>query len=172
MGCWIHVPSKKNKSMLWKDTTLRFLQELMVQQNYCVCIYLEINTFTGQGANGSETNLHTREACYLFPRTWKGAHYWTVMKELLGSVQFSSVAQSSLCDPMNRTSMKSIRRPHFDAIYLVLLNCSDFRDVMEKTVSWDVSSSLFFDYGSWVGEISDRVITHLIWILSSWAWNS
>lgn len=34
-----------------------FLGELMVQQNDCVCIYREINTFTGQGANGSETNV-------------------------------------------------------------------------------------------------------------------
>lgn len=127
MGCWIHIPSKKNKRILWKDTTLRFLQELMVQQNYCVCIYLEINTFTGQGANGSETNLRTREACYLFLRTWKGAHYWTVMKELL-----------------------LVWNPSGDHILMQyaysLVKLLRFQRCYEKTSLLDVYFSLFFGY--------------------------
>ena len=158
--CWVNAryglldthTIEKEQKVLWKDTTLRFLQELMVQQNYCVCIYLEINTFTGQGANGSETNLRTREACYLFPRTWKGAHYWTVMKELL-----------------------LVWNPSGDHILMQyaysLVKLLRFQRCYEKT---SLLGCLLFPvflllHDSWVGKTSDRVITHLIWMLSRWA---
>lgn len=126
MGCWIHIPSKKNKRILWKDTTLRFLQELMVQQNYCVCIYLEINTFTGQGANGSETN-YTHKKHVIYSR----GH---------GKVPITEQWWKNYsCEIHQETTF-------WCNMLTVLLNCSDFKDVMGKTISWDVSFSLVFDY--------------------------